>query len=94
MYAQQAYDTARLVGSALQAVGGDLTKRDEFRKALRAAEFTSVRGKFAFGPNQHPIQDYYLTRFEKNGSGEIVQTIVRKIVSDYGDVYSASCKIN
>ena len=94
MYAQQAYDTAHLIGSALHAVGGDLTKRDEFRKALRSAEFTSVRGKFAFGPNQHPIQDYYLTRFEKNDSGEIVQTIVRKIVSDYGDVYSASCKMN
>ncbi len=94
MYAQQAYDTAHLIGSALKAVGGDLGKRDEFRKALRAARFTSIRGPFTFGPNQHPIQDYYLTKFENNGSGEIVQTIVRKVASDYGDAYSAKCKMD
>ena len=53
----------------------------------------SVRGKFSFGPNQHPIQDYYLTKFEKNASREIVQTVVRKIASDYGDAYSAKCQM-
>jgi branched-chain amino acid transport system substrate-binding protein len=94
LYAAQAYDTARLIGSALKAVGGDMTKRDEFRAALRQAKFDSVRGKFAFGPNQHPVQDYYLTKFERNASGEIVQTIVRKIATDYGDAYSSKCKMN
>lgn len=92
-YAQQAYDTARLIASALAAVNGDLSKKDEFRQALRAAKFTSLRGKFAFASNQHPIQDYYLTRFEKNGSGEIVQKIVRKIASDYSDAYASQCKM-
>lgn len=94
MYAQQAYDTANLIGSALKAVGGDLAKRDDFRKALRAAQFTSIRGKFAFGPNQHPVQDYYLTKYENNGSGELVQTIVRKVSSDYSDAYAAKCKMD
>ncbi|MGV6876186.1 ABC transporter substrate-binding protein [Pseudochelatococcus sp. B33] len=91
MYAQQAYDTAHLIGSALKAVDGDLSRQEEFRQALRTADFTPVRGKFAFGPNQHPVQDYYLTRFEKNASGEIVQTIVKKIASDYGDAYASKC---
>ena len=94
MYAQQAYDTANLIGSALKAVNGDIGKQDEFRKALLAAQFTAVRGKFSFGPNQHPVQDYYLTKFEKRPSGEIVQTIVRKIAEDYGDAYAAQCKLN
>ena len=57
-------------------------------------QFTAVRGKFSFGPNQHPIQDYYLTKFAKNGSGEIVQTIVEKVAQDYGDAYAARCKMD
>lgn len=93
-YAQQAYDTAKLIASGLAAVKGDLGKQGEFRQALRAAKFTSVRGSFRFGPNQHPIQDYYLTKFEKNASGEIVQNIVRRVASDYGDAYAAQCKMN
>ena len=93
LYAAQAYDTANLIATGLDAVGGDLTKADAFRAALRKADFKSVRGKFSFGPNQHPIQDYYLTKFEKNASGEIVQTIVKKIATDYGDAYSAKCQM-
>ena len=93
LYAAQAYDTANLIATGLDAVGGDLTKADAFRAALRKADFKSVRGTFKFGPNQHPIQDYYLTKFEKNASGEIVQTIVKKIASDYGDAYSAKCQM-
>ena len=94
MYAQQAYDTANLIGSALQAVNGDLGKQDAFRKALREAKFTAIRGSFAFGNNQHPIQDYYLTKFEKAPSGEIAQTIVRKVATGYRDAYAANCKMN
>jgi branched-chain amino acid transport system substrate-binding protein len=94
MYAQQAYDTANLIGSALKAVNGDIGKQAEFRDALRKAQFTAVRGKFSLGPNQHPIQDYYLTKFAKNASGEIVQTIIRKVAEDYGDAYAARCKID
>lgn len=94
MYAQQAYDTANLIGSALKAVNGDIGKQDAFRKALREAKFTAIRGSFAFGNNQHPIQDYYLTKFEKGSSGEIVQTIVRKVATDYRDAYASSCKMN
>ena len=94
MYAQQAFDTANLIGSALKAVDGDLTRQDQFRKALRDAKFTSLRGAFKFGPNQHPVQDYYLTKFEKNASGEIVQTLVKKVSADYGDVYAAKCKLD
>jgi branched-chain amino acid transport system substrate-binding protein len=94
IYAQQAYDTAKLIGSGLQAVGGDLSKRDDFRAALRAAKFQSIRGKFAFDVNQHPIQDYYLTKFVLNNSGDIVQSIVGKVAADKHDAYVAQCKMN
>ena len=91
IYAQQAYDTAHLIGSGLKAVNGDLAKEDDFRKALEKADFKSIRGNFKLGPNHHPIQDYYLTKFEKNAEGKIVQNIVKKVASDYGDAYAAKC---
>ncbi len=91
IYAQQAWDTAQLIASALDAVDGDLSKGDAFRAALRAAKFQSLRGSFAFGSNQHPIQDYHLTRFEKNASGEIVQKYVEKVAEKRGDAYADKC---
>ncbi len=55
LYASQGYDAARLIGSALKAVDGDPSKDSEFRAALKAADFESVRGPFKFGPNHHPM---------------------------------------
>ena len=50
-----AYDGARLIDSAIKAVDGHVERADDFRAALKAAKFDSVRGKF---PLQHqPISD-------------------------------------
>ena len=55
LYASQGFDTANLILSALdQAPASD---KDAFRAALKAAKFSSVRGDFKFGNNNHPIQD-------------------------------------
>ena len=58
-YGTQGYDVARLIASALKQTGG-VDDIDAVREALRKADFQSVRGNFAFGPNQHPLQDWYL----------------------------------
>lgn len=92
-YAMQAYDTALWIASALKAVGGDLTKSEAFHAALRKADFVSLRGKFRLNNNQHPIQDLYLTRLEKNESGGLSTKLVRKIISDGKDAYAATCKM-
>ena len=91
IYAQQAWDTAKLLASALDAVDGDIGKADAFRAALRKADFKSIRGAFAFGNNQHPVQDYYLTHFQKNAAGEIVQTYVERVAEKMGDAYADKC---
>ncbi|MBB5702228.1 branched-chain amino acid transport system substrate-binding protein [Ochrobactrum daejeonense] len=91
MYAAQAYDTAHLIGTGLKAVNGDLSKQDDFRNALRKADFTAIRGAFKMGQNQHPVQDYYLTKFEKDADGKIVQNIVKKVATDYTDAYASKC---
>ena len=93
-YAAQAYDTAHLIGTGLAATGGDMAKADDFRAALREGKFDSVRGKFKMGANQHPVQDYFLTKFEKNADGKIVQNVVNAVATDHVDHYAANCKMN
>ncbi len=92
-YAMQAYDTAQWIGSGLKAVNGDLAQADAFRAALRKADFASLRGKFKLNTNQHPIQDLYLMRIEKNAQGALAPKVVRKIISDDKDAYAELCKM-
>ncbi len=93
-YAAQAYDTANLIASALKAVNGDITGRpDDFRAALRKADFASVRGKFKFGPNNHPIQDWYLLHIEPNADGKLIYKNVKVLARDHTDVHAADCKM-
>lgn len=92
LYASQGYDAARLIGSALKSTGGDAADLDELREALRKADFDSVRGKFSFGPNQHPIQDIYVREVVKDDSG-IRNVTVAKVFEDHQDAYVSDCKM-
>lgn len=93
-YAAQAYDTANLIASGLKAVDGDITgKADAFRDALRRADFPSVRGKFKFGPNQHPVQDWYLLHIEAGADGKLVYRNLKVIARDHTDAHAADCKM-
>ena len=92
-YASQGYDTALAIAAALKATNGDVTNTDAFRTAMLKADFQAVRGAFKFGPNQHPIQDWYATRVEKDTGGKPVIKTLGKILSDHGDAYSKDCKL-
>jgi branched-chain amino acid transport system substrate-binding protein len=93
LYASQGYDAARLIGSALEAVGGDVGNADAFRGALRAAKFDSVRGGFRFGSNQHPIQDLYVRKVVKSADGTFTNRTVKKVFTDHADAYAKDCKM-
>ena len=92
LYASQGYDTAMLIDSAIAKVGGDVSNTDAFRDAIQAAEFSSVRGAFKFGPNHHPIQDIYVREVVKDGEGVTNKTIV-KVFTDHADAYAVDCKM-
>jgi len=92
-YAAMGYDTARLIGSALQATGGDVGRADAFRAALRKADFPSVRGSFRFGANQHPIEDWFALKVVKGADGKPILQTVGTIYKDRGDAYAAECKL-
>ncbi|MDJ1464383.1 ABC transporter substrate-binding protein [Nitratireductor sp. GZWM139] len=90
VYAAQAYDTANLILSA--AGKASVKDKDAFRAALKEADFDSVRGKFSFNSNNHPIQNFYVREVVKDGD-----TLTNKIVStaftDHQDAYAAECKM-
>ena len=92
LYASQGYDTARLIGSALKAVGGKLDDMKAFKAALKEANFDSVRGNFSFGANQHPVQDLYIREVIKTDAGFTNKT-VRKVFSSHVDAYLKDCKM-
>ncbi|MFN3642803.1 MAG: ABC transporter substrate-binding protein [Gemmobacter sp.] len=91
-YAQQGYDTALLIASALRKTGG-LDDIDAFRAALRAADFASTRGSFAFGPNQHPVQDWWLIEIVAGEGGKPVPVTREKLREAVGDSYADACKM-
>lgn len=89
LYAAQAYDTANLLLSAMAKA--DVADADAFAAALNAAEFDSVRGKFRFGPNRHPIQDIYVREVVKEGD-VLTNRIVGVAMTDRGDAYADQCQ--
>jgi branched-chain amino acid transport system substrate-binding protein len=93
MYAAQGYDTAMAIGSALKAVGGKIDDADAFRAAMLKADFQTTRGAFKFGKNQHPVQDWYAMKVEKDAAGNVILRTREKILTNYGDPYAADCKL-
>lgn len=93
LYASQGYDAARLIGSALAAVGGNISDKDAFHAALRAADFDSVRGNFRFNTNQHPIQDVYVREVFRTDDGTLSNRLVGKAFEDHEDAYVGDCRL-
>ncbi len=90
LYASQGFDTANLLISALEKA--DVSDADAFREALRAADFASTRGDFAFGPNHHPIQDIYAREVIREGD-VFTNKVIGVALEDHADAYAAECKM-
>jgi branched-chain amino acid transport system substrate-binding protein len=90
-YAMQGYDTAMLIDSAVKGTGGKLSDKDALRTELKKANFTSLRGKFKFGINNYPIQDFYLVKAAKRPDGKYETEIVQRVFEDYVDHYAPEC---
>ena len=93
LYASQGYDAARLLGSALKAVNGDVSQMDALRQAIRKADFETVRGKFAFSANQHPVKDLYIREVVKDADGTYTNKTLKAVFTDHSNVYLKDCKL-
>src|SRR5688572_31439528 len=91
-YGSQTYDAVPLLDSVVKAVKGDLTKKDEMRRAAEKADFKSVRGAFKFGPNHIPIQNFYLQDAVKEGNEYRLKTVATITENDQ-DKHHQKCKM-
>jgi len=92
-YAAHAYDTAKLVDSAIRRVGGNMADKAGLRAGLRAADFRSVRGAFAFGANHFPVQDFWLAQVGRRADGRFQTEHVRKVLERAVDPFAAECRM-
>jgi branched-chain amino acid transport system substrate-binding protein len=91
-YGAQSYDAVPLLDSVVKAVKGDLTKKDEMRRAAEKADFKSVRGNFKFGPNHIPIQNFYLQDTVRDGDEYRLKTVATIVENDQ-DKHWQKCKM-
>jgi branched-chain amino acid transport system substrate-binding protein len=91
-YGSQTYDAVPLLDSVVKAVKGDLSKKDEMRRAAEKADFKSVRGNFKFGPNHIPIQNFYLQEAVKDGDEFRLKTVATIVENDQ-DKHWQKCKM-
>lgn len=89
IYASQGFDTANLILSALSTAS--VSDQDAFREALRAADFTSVRGAFAFASNHHPIHSIYVREVVEVDGALTNRIIGTAFGEDYRDIHGADC---
>jgi branched-chain amino acid transport system substrate-binding protein len=90
-YGAQSYDAANLINSAVLAVKGDLSKKDEMRNEMRKANYKSVRGPYKYGNNHFPIQNFYLQDVVKDGDGNLTLKTVATIVEENRDRFHNEC---
>jgi len=90
-YGAQSYDAAQLINSAVMAVKGDMTRKDEIKAAMEKANFKSVRGPFKFGNNHIPIQNFYLQDVVKDADGQLALKTVATIVENSQDRFADKC---
>jgi branched-chain amino acid transport system substrate-binding protein len=83
--AEAGYMAARVLILGLQAVKGDDENIDNLAAAIEKLDFASTRGRFRFGPEHNPVQDYYLRRVEKvDGRYEnVVKDVYPNIYQDW-----------
>lgn len=92
-YGAQSYDSILLIDSAVKAVKGDVKNVKGMVAEMRKANFNSLRGKFDFNNNHHPIQNFYLLRTEKLQGGDIEMRIQKTVFEKHKDSYHQDCKM-
>jgi len=94
-YGAQSYDGIMLIDSAVRAVKGNLADKKGMIAAMKKADFHSVRGKFTYGHNHFPIENFYLLRAVAGDSpaADPVMQIQKTVFANYKDSYGSACKM-
>ena len=60
---------------------------------MKAANYESVRGKYAYGNNHMPIQNFYLRKVVEDADGVWTTKIVKTVYKNHQDVYAKECNL-
>ena len=82
VYAVQGYDAAQIFAAGLNAVKGDLSKRDALTTAMRKVTVDSPRGKFTISAAGNPVQDMYVR--QATGKNNEFRGVAVKALADPG----------
>ena len=91
LYAATGFDAARLLDVALLKAGGDAKKLAAAVKAS-GSEFKSVRGPFAFGKNNMPVQDFYAFETVRDGT-KVATKLIGTPFKAHVDPYASLCTL-
>jgi len=92
-YGAQSYDTMQMIKYAVEQVDGDLDDMDGMRAAMASTEWPSVRGKFSYGKNHLPVQNFYLREVVADEDGVWTTKATKVILEDHQDAYVGNCNL-
>ena len=94
-YGAQSYDGILLIDSAVRGVKGNLADKKGMIAAMRKADFKSTRGKFTYGNNHHPIENFYLLKAVAGPTptSDPVMEIQKTVFTNHKDSYAKDCKM-
>lgn len=92
-FAAIAFDTAKLLDSALKSLGDAELTTETLRDAIKNAKFDSVRGSFKFNTNHFPIQDIILTEIGQREDGVFQTQYLETVLLQNEDKYATDCKM-
>jgi branched-chain amino acid transport system substrate-binding protein len=92
-YAAQAYDAALAIDGALAKTKGSAADKAALGRAMRSAEFASVRSGFRFNHNGFPLQDQHVFQVAKDDKGRVSLAKIATPLPAHKDAYAADCTV-
>ena len=91
-FAAQAYDAPGLIASGVKGVRGNVHNTLALMKAMRKANYASIRGKYTYNVNGMPIQNFYKREVLAGPDGKPYIRTAGVVFVNHADSYAKLCK--
>jgi branched-chain amino acid transport system substrate-binding protein len=91
-FVAQAYDGALLIASGIKGTGGKVNDNLALMRAMRKADYASVRGKYRYNVNGIPIQNFYKREVVLGADGKPMIRTVGLVAANHVDSQWKKCK--
>ena len=85
-------DAAPLIASGVKGVRGNVHNTLALMKAMRKANYASIRGKYSYNVNGMPIQNFYKREVLAGPGGKPYIKTVGVVFVSHKDSYAKKCK--